>query len=99
MQTAKARRLWIFTRRLTALLLLAWLAATLLGPWLARELQGQRLFGFALGYWLVAQGALFVYLAVVVGFDLTMSRAEARYRDASQAPEPPEPGARSAGPP
>jgi putative solute:sodium symporter small subunit len=84
MQTAKARRLWVFTRRLTASLLVLWLLATLVGPWFARELQGLRLFGFPLGYWLVAQGALFVYIAVIVVYDVAMGRAEARYREADQ---------------
>ena len=83
MPTPLARSFWIRTRRLTALLLAVWLLISLLGPWFARDLDGPRWLGFSLGYWLVAQGALLMFLAVIVVYDLVMRRAEARYLQAT----------------
>jgi putative solute:sodium symporter small subunit len=82
---------WGRTKRLTLALGALWLLVNLAVPWFARELNAVRLFGFPLGYWLAAQGALFVYLAIIVVYALAMDRYEASYlaaqSDAAAAPD------------
>jgi putative solute:sodium symporter small subunit len=82
---------WARTKRLTLGLGALWLAVNLAVPWFARELNALQLFGFPLGYWLAAEGALFVYLAIIVVYALAMDRFEASYlaaqRDAAAAAE------------
>jgi putative solute:sodium symporter small subunit len=70
---------WSRTKRLTLALLLVWLVVSVAVPWFARDLHAFRLFGFPLGWWLAAEGALVVYLAIIVGYGLAMDRLEARF--------------------
>lgn len=79
MNDAPARRFWRSTLRLTAGLLLAWLALNLAVPWFARELNAVQVFGFPLGYWLAAEGMLLLYLLIIVVYVLVMDRLEGRY--------------------
>lgn len=72
-------RLWARTRRLTLGLLLLWLFVSLAGPWFARALNDWQVFGFPAGYWIAAQGALLVFLAITVVCIWQMERFEARY--------------------
>lgn len=90
--SARAKQaFWGRTKRLTLALGGLWLAVNLAVPWFARELNAAQLFGFPLGYWLAAEGALFVYLAIIVVYALAMDRFEASYlaaeRDAAAAPD------------
>lgn len=78
------RLLWRRTRRLTALLLAIWLLANLAGPWFARSLNGVKLAGVPLGYWLATQGFLLLYLVIIVAYVVHMNRAEARFHAAAQ---------------
>lgn len=75
---------WAQTKRLTLALGALWLAVNLAVPWFARELNTVQAFGFPLGYWLAAEGALFVYLAIIVVYALAMDRLEAGYLAAQQ---------------
>lgn len=70
---------WGRTKRLTLALGALWLAVNLAVPWFARELNSWQAFGFPLGYWLAAEGALLVYLAIIVVYALAMDRFEAAY--------------------
>ena len=83
---------WGRTKRLTLALGGLWLLVNLTVPWFARELNAWQLFGFPLGYWLAAEGALFVYLAIIVGYALAMDRLEASYlaTRSDEAPGAPE---------
>ena len=76
---SKELAFWARTKRLTLALGLVWLAVNLAVPWFARELNAWQLFGLPLGYWLAAEGALFIYLAVIVVYALAMDRLEAGY--------------------
>lgn len=58
---------WRDNRRLTAALLLLWFAVTFGGTYFARELDF-RFAGWPFGFWLAAQGALLVFLAIVAGY-------------------------------
>lgn len=76
---------WRATQRLTLGLLALWLLVTLSAAWFARDLHGLRVFGFPLGYWFAAEGALLLYLAIIVVYAVAMDRLEARLMDAEAA--------------
>ena len=63
----RARRAlhWRKTRRVTGALLLLWLATSFGAVFFARELTGLMLFGWPLSFYLAAQGASLVYLAII----------------------------------
>lgn len=67
---------WRRTRRLTAVLLLVWFLAGFVGVYFAADLR-QRFFGWPLGFWMASQGALLVFLAVVVVYAWAMRRLDA----------------------
>ena len=80
MEVADARlRYWRRVRRLTGGLLLVWLLITLVGPWFARDLAGLRLLGFPLSFWVAAQGALLIYIALIAVYALAMDRLDERF--------------------
>ena len=76
---------WRRTKRLTLGLGAVWLVVNLTVPWFARELNALHIFGFPLGYWLAAQGTLFVYLTIIAVYALAMDRLEAGYLAAERA--------------
>jgi putative solute:sodium symporter small subunit len=78
----RRHQFWLRVKSLTAALLGVWLFVTLAAPWWARELNALTWFGFPLGFWLVAQGALLVYLGIIVVYVLAMDRLEAACLDA-----------------
>ena len=79
MPDAARRLFWSRTKRLTAVLLLAWLLINLIVPWFARDLDGLRAFSFPAGDWLAAEGALLLYLLIVVIYVWAMERLDAQY--------------------
>ncbi len=81
MTTATRTVFWARTKMLTGGLLLIWLAVNLLLPWFARDLNAVQAFGFPLGYWLVAEGSLFIYLLIILIYVVAMDRLEARCVD------------------
>jgi putative solute:sodium symporter small subunit len=72
---------WRRTRRLTAALLLAWFATGFLAVFFARELADLTLFGWPLSFYLAAQGASLVYLAIIGIHAWRMRRLDRRYRE------------------
>ncbi|HXE39540.1 MAG TPA: DUF4212 domain-containing protein [Azonexus sp.] len=56
---------WRKTRRLTIGLFAFWLVITFVMNWFASELNEIVLLGFPLGFYMDAQGLLFVYLAII----------------------------------
>lgn len=75
---ARARH-WQRTRRMTGILLALWLATTLVPLFYARELARFTLFGWPLSFYLAAQGAALVYLAIVGVYAWRMRRIDAQY--------------------
>lgn len=71
------QQFWKHTRRWTVGLLGVWLAVNLALPWFARDLDRWQIFGFPLGYWFAAEGALLVYLLLIVIYVVVMDRLEA----------------------
>jgi putative solute:sodium symporter small subunit len=74
---ARARALhWQRTRRITALLLGLWLATSFGTVFFARDLAHLALFGWPLSFYMAAQGASLVYLAIVAGYAVRMRRLD-----------------------
>ena len=73
---------WRKTQRITLALLAAWLLVTLSAPWFARDLHDFHVFGFPLGYWFAAEGALLLYLAIIIIYVVVMDRLEAQLQTA-----------------
>ncbi|MDB5920987.1 MAG: hypothetical protein JWR40_5221 [Massilia sp.] len=72
-------RHWQRTRRLTFVLLTLWLAASFCSVFFARELAGLSLFGWPLSFYLAAQGAALIYLAILGAYAVGMRRFDRRY--------------------
>ncbi|RFP11399.1 MULTISPECIES: DUF4212 domain-containing protein [unclassified Duganella] len=67
---------WRKTRRLSAILLLVWLATGFCAAWFARELAGLSVFGWPLSFYLAAQGASLVYLAILAVYAWRMRKLD-----------------------
>lgn len=73
---------WRANLRLIVPLLLIWLAVILVPPFLAPSLnQIQILTGFPLGYYLVAQGVLIVFLAIVIFYGWRAARMDRAFNE------------------
>ena len=70
--------LWRRIRRLTLILLAIWFGVTFAAIFFARELAGLTLFGWSVSFYIAAQGALLVYVAIVGIYALAMEALEAR---------------------
>ena len=77
---------WRTTRRVTALLLAIWCMTSFGAVWFARDLQHLSLFGWPLSFYMAAQGASLVYLAVIGAYAWLMRRADQRYAHALDTP-------------
>ena len=56
---------WASTRNLTIGVLIVWFIFSLLLPWYAKELNSMSFLGFKLGYYLVVQGSLIVFVLLI----------------------------------
>ncbi|HWW72908.1 MAG TPA: DUF4212 domain-containing protein [Duganella sp.] len=81
------RQHWRKTRRMTGWLLLLWLLTGFCVAFFARELTGLSVFGWPLSFYLAAQGASLVYLAILGFYAWRMRRLD-------RAAAPPKPSAR-----
>jgi putative solute:sodium symporter small subunit len=70
-----ARTGWRARRRVTALLLAVWFVVTFGVTFFARELSVS-VFGWPFSFWVAAQGALIVYLALVCVYARAMRRID-----------------------
>ena len=75
---ARARH-WQRCSRLSAALLLAWLITTFCSAFFARELAGLTVFGWPLSFYLAAQGAALIYLAILAAYALAMRRYDREF--------------------
>jgi putative solute:sodium symporter small subunit len=76
---ARARH-WQRTRSLTALLLALWLATSFCTVFFARELAQLSVFGWPLSFYLAAQGAALIYLAILGTYALALRRFDLRFK-------------------
>ena len=76
------QRLWRRRMRVTGGLLAVWFAVTFGVAFFARELS-LVVFGWPLSFWVAAQGALLVYMALVVVYARRMGRIDEERDDAA----------------
>jgi putative solute:sodium symporter small subunit len=67
---------WRRTRQLSAWLLAAWILTGFCAAFFARELAGLSVFGWPLSFYLAAQGASLVYLAIIGVYAWRMRRLD-----------------------
>lgn len=77
--TTKGDMYWRKTFRLTLLLLVVWMVVTFGLTWFARDLNGYVFLGFPLGFYMAAQGALLIYLAIIWYYNRKMRQLDAEY--------------------
>jgi len=70
---------WDKTRRLTFGVLFVWFVFAIITPWFAKELNSFRFLGFELGYYLIVQGSLIVFVLLIVLQNLMQDRIDDAY--------------------
>lgn len=85
---AGGRRAWRRGLQLIAALLAAWFSASLgLGVLFAAPLNEVRFFGFPLGFWFAQQGAILIFLLLLVVNAVAMDRIEREPDEPSPNPD------------
>ena len=82
------RQHWRKTRSMTGWLLLLWLLTGFCVAFFARELTGLSVFGWPLSFYLAAQGASLVYLAILGFYAWRMRRLDLATSSANSSPKP-----------
>jgi len=75
----KYRAYWRRNLTVTVILLAIWFVVTFVAAFYARELNAFTFLGFPLGFYMGAQGALLVYLAIIAFYAFYMNRLDHRY--------------------
>lgn len=77
--TERHREYWSKNLRLTAILMLIWFVVTYVVGFFARELNTVTFFGFPLGFYMGAQGALVIYVIIIFFYARYMNRLDREY--------------------
>ena len=72
---------WLATRRLTTVLMVLWLCTGFVTVFFARELSQLAVFGWPLSFYMAAQGASLVSLAVIAFYAWRMRVLDRRHLD------------------
>ena len=75
----KMREYWQRNLKLTWVLLAIWFVITYVVSFFAVELNSVVIFGFPLGYYMGAQGALVVYVVLIWIYAIKMNRMDREY--------------------
>lgn len=75
----KHRKYWHRNLRLTGALLFVWFVVTFVASFYARELNAIVFFGFPFGFYMGAQGALLVYVAIIGYYAHRMNKLDAEF--------------------
>ena len=75
----RQRPYWRRNLCLTAILLSIWFVVTFVASYYARELDRITLFGFPLGFYMGAQGALIIYALIIGIYAWYMNRLDREY--------------------
>ena len=73
------RQYWRRNLCLTAILLSIWFVVTFVDSYYARELDRITVFGFPLGFYMGAQGALIVYVLIIGFYAWYMNRLDRQF--------------------
>ena len=74
--TDRHREYWRKNMRLTAVLLAIWFVVTYVVSFFARELNEISFFGFPLGFYMGAQGALVIYVVIIFYYANRMNKLD-----------------------
>ena len=77
--TEQHRAYWRKNVQLTAVLLAIWFVVTYVVGWYARDLNAITFFGFPLGFYIGAQGALVVYVFLIFYYAKRMNRMDKEF--------------------
>ena len=77
--TQKYKEYWQRNLRMTTFLLAVWFVVTFVVSFFARELSGLTIFGFPLGFYMGAQGALVIYVLIVWYYARYMNALDKEY--------------------
>ncbi|MCP5264750.1 MAG: DUF4212 domain-containing protein [Burkholderiaceae bacterium] len=77
-EVLRRRRYWRRVLTLTAILLALWFVVGFVATYFARDLSFD-FFGWPFSFWVGAQGALFVFIAIVAIYERAMRRLDRRY--------------------
>ena len=69
---------WHRVRRVTALLLVAWFLASFVVTFFARDLSFE-VWGWPFGFWMAAQGSLWVFIIITAVYAWVVNRLDAHY--------------------
>lgn len=75
----KHHEYWRKNLRLTAILLAIWFVVTYVVAWFARDLNTITFFGFPLGFYIGAQGALIVYVLIIFYYAKRMNKLDKQF--------------------
>jgi putative solute:sodium symporter small subunit len=75
----KHQRYWRKNLQLTGALLAIWFVATFVIGWFARDLQFFRVIGFPFSFYMAAQGALIIYVALVGYYAYRMDKLDQEF--------------------
>ncbi|WP_068636162.1 DUF4212 domain-containing protein [Thauera butanivorans] len=73
------RAYWRRNLLLTCGLLAVWFGVTFVAGYFADELNAIHFLGFPLGFYILAQGSLVVYLLIIMVYVIVMGRLDRRY--------------------
>lgn len=77
--TDRHREYWSRNLRITAVLLAIWFVVTFVVGYYAREIFSFNFFGWPFSFWMGAQGALIVYVALIWYYARTMNKMDIEY--------------------
>jgi len=75
----QTRQYWRRNLWLTGFLLLIWFVVTFVASYYARELDQFMVFGFPLGFYMGAQGALLIYALIIAFYAWYMNRLDREF--------------------
>lgn len=78
-QAARRKAYWRSNLRVTAVLLTIWFVITFVVSYYARELSTISFLGFPFGFYMGAQGALLIYLLIILFYARYMNRLDREY--------------------
>lgn len=78
-RTEKQKTYWKRNLKMTVFLLLIWFVVTFVVSYFARELSGMTILGFPFGFYMGAQGALIVYVFIILFYARYMNRLDEEY--------------------
>jgi len=74
--TGKHKQYWQKNLRLTGVLLTIWFVVTFVFGWFARDLQSVTFLGFPLSFYMGAQGAVLIFVALVGFYAFCMDKLD-----------------------